>query len=264
MHVGPRWTVRRTFRRGDRAIAAGERDDGREGPLMFTYILFMIPGVLLMLWAQNKVRSNFGRYSKVPNHLGMTGFQAARRVLDANGLYDVAIEAVPGELSDHYDPRKRILRLSQSVYNVPSIAAIAVASHEAGHAIQHAKAYAPLQLRTAIVPAVNIGSTFGWIVLLVGLFAAIQPIAWVGVALFGLSTLFALVTLPVEFDASNRAKQMLLQLGIVDGGVRGGEEAKGVDRMLSAAAWTYVAGFAASVLTLLYYVMLVSGMRRSD
>jgi Zn-dependent membrane protease YugP len=231
---------------------------------MFTYILFMIPGLLLMLWAQNKVRGNFSRYSKVRNHLGMTGSQAARRVLDANGLYDVAIEAVPGELSDHYDPRKRVLRLSQPVYNVPSIAAIAVAAHEAGHAIQHANAYAPLQARTAIVPVVNIGSNLGFIVLFAGLLLASQPVAWLGVGLFGLSTLFALITLPVEFDASRRAKAMLLQLGIIDGGVAGGEEAKGIERVLGAAAWTYIAGFAASVLTLLYYVMLVTGMRRSD
>jgi uncharacterized protein len=231
---------------------------------MFTYILFMIPGLLLMLWAQQKVRGNFNKYSRVANHLGMTGYQAARRVLDANGLQNVAIEAVPGELSDHYDPRKRVLRLSQPIYNQPSIAAIAVAAHEAGHAIQHAKAYAPLRVRTAIVPAVNLGSTLGFIVLILGLILVSQPVAWLGVALFGLSTLFALVTLPVEFDASNRAKAMLLQLGIVDGGVAGGAEAKGVDRMLGAAAWTYVAGFAASVLTLLYYVMMVSGMRRSE
>lgn len=228
------------------------------------YFVFMLPGLALMLWAQSKVRSNFGRYSKARNHLGMTGAQAARQVLDASGLFNVAIEAVPGELSDHYDPRKRVLRLSQSVYSVPSIAAIAVAAHEAGHAIQHAKAYAPLQVRTAIVPAVNIGSNLGFIVLLIGLFAGITGLAWAGVALFALATLFALVTLPVEFDASKRAKGMLLQLGVVDGGVAGGEEAKGVDRVLDAAAWTYVAGFAASLLTLLYSVMLVTGMRSDD
>lgn len=228
------------------------------------YLLFMAPGLILMLWAQNKVRSSFGKYSKVRNYMGMTGAQAARRVLDVNGLHNVAIEAIPGELSDHYDPRKRVLRLSQSVYNVPSVAAIAVAAHEAGHAIQHAKAYAPLQVRTAIVPAVNIGSNLGIFVLIGGLLLQLQPLAWLGVVLFGLSTVFAFVTLPVEFDASKRAKQALLQLGVVDGGVAGGEEAKGVDRTLDAAAWTYIAGFAASLLTLLYYVMAVAGMRRSE
>ena len=228
------------------------------------YFVFMLPGLFLMLWAQSKVRSSFGKYSQVRNHLGMTGAQAARQVLDANGLYDVAIEAVPGELSDHYDPRKRVLRLSQPVYAVPSVAAIAVAAHEAGHAIQHAKAYAPLTFRTAIVPVVNIGSNLGFIVLLAGIILAVAELAWFGVVLFALSTVFALVTLPVEFDASNRAKAMLLQLGVVDGGVAGGQEAKGVDRVLGAAAWTYVAGFAASLLTLLYYVMLVTGMRRDE
>ena len=231
---------------------------------MLLYIVFMLPGLILMLWAQCKVRGTYGKYSKVRNTRGITGAQAARQVLDANGLYDVAIEAIPGELSDHYDPRKRVLRLSQGVYGVPSIAAIGIAAHEAGHAIQHAKAYGPLKVRTAIVPAVNIGSNLGFIVLFAGLLLQSIGLAWAGVALFGLSTVFAFVTLPVEFDATRRAKAALIQIGIVDGGVAGGEESKGVAKVLDSAAWTYIAGFAASVLTLLYYVMLVSGMRRSD
>lgn len=231
---------------------------------MLLYIAFMLPGLILMLWAQSKVRGTYGRYSKVRNSRGITGAQAARQVLDANGLYDVAVEAIPGELSDHYDPRTRVLRLSQGVYGVPSIAAVGIAAHEAGHAIQHAKAYGPLKVRTAIVPAVNIGSNFGFIVLFAGLLLQNIGLAWAGVALFGLSTLFALVTLPVEFDATRRAKAALIQIGIVDGGVAGGEESKGVAKVLDSAAWTYIAGFAASVLTLLYYVMLITGMRRSD
>lgn len=231
---------------------------------MLLYIVFMLPGLILMLWAQAKVRGSYGKYSKVRNSRGITGAQAARQVLDANGLYDVAIEAIPGELSDHYDPRKRVLRLSQGVYGVPSIAAVGIAAHEAGHAIQHAKAYGPLKVRTAIVPAVNIGSNFGFIVLFAGLLLQNIGLAWAGVALFGLSTMFALVTLPVEFDATRRAKAALVQIGIVDGGVAGGEESRGVAKVLDSAAWTYIAGFAASVLTLLYYVMLVTGMRRSD
>lgn len=231
---------------------------------MLLYIVFMLPGLILMLWAQSKVRGTYGKYSKVRNTRGITGAQAARQVLDANGLYDVAIEAIPGELSDHYDPRKRVLRLSQGVYGVPSIAAIGIAAHEAGHAIQHAKAYGPLKVRTAIVPAVNIGSNLGFIVLFAGLLLQSIGLAWAGVALFGLSTVFAFVTLPVEFDATRRAKAALIQIGIVDGGVAGGEESKGVAKVLDSAAWTYIAGFAASVLTLLYYVMLVTGMRRSD
>lgn len=229
---------------------------------MLLYIVFMAPGLLLMLWAQNKVKGSYQKYSKVRNWAGVTGAEAARRVLDSQGLQDVQIEPIRGELTDHYDPRSRVLRLSQGVFGVPSIAAIGIAAHEAGHAIQHAQAYGPLKTRTAIVPAVNIGSNLGFIVLIAGLFMAIQPLAWAGVALFGLSTLFALVTLPVEFDASRRAKAALVQTGLVDGGVSGGDESRGVATVLDSAAWTYVAGFAASVLTLLYYVMLVTGMRR--
>lgn len=224
--------------------------------------MFMIPGVLLMLWAQSKVKGSYAKYSKVANTKGMTGAQAARMVLDANGLQNVAIEQVRGELTDHYDPRKRVLRLSQGIHNVPSIAAVAVAAHEAGHAIQHATGYGPLKTRTAIVPLVSIGSNLGIFVLMAGLFMNLAGMAWAGVILFGLSTVFALVTLPVEFDASKRAKVALVQAGIVDGGVAGGPEAKGVDAMLDSAAWTYVAGFAASLMTLLYYVMMVAGMRR--
>lgn len=227
---------------------------------MMLYIVFLLPGLLFMLWAQNKVKSNYQKYSKVRNWAGVTGAEAARRVLDSQGLQDVRIEPIRGELTDHYDPRSRVLRLSQGVYGVPSIAAIGIAAHEAGHAIQHAQAYGPLKARTAIVPAVNIGSNLGFLVLFAGLIMASQPIAWGGVALFGLSTVFALITLPVEFDASRRAKAVLVQTGMVDGGVKGGDESRGVANVLDAAAWTYVAGFASSVLTLLYYVMMVSGM----
>lgn len=224
------------------------------------YFVFMLPGLAFMLWAQSKVKGNYQKYSKVRNQAGVTGAQAARRVLDNQGLQDVTIEQVAGELSDHYDPRTRVLRLSQGVYGVPSIAAIGIAAHEAGHAIQHAKAYAPLKWRTALVPAVNIGSNFGFIVLIAGFLLGLTQLAWAGVALFGLATIFALMTLPVEFDATRRAKAALVQVGLVDSGVAGGEESRGVARVLDAAAWTYVAGFASSVLTLLYYVMMVSGM----
>lgn len=228
------------------------------------YFVFMIPGLLFMLWAQSKVKGNYQKFSKVRNSAGISGAQAARRVLDSQGLQDVQIEQIKGELTDHYDPRTRVLRLSQGVYGVPSIAAIGIAAHEAGHAIQHAKAYRPLQVRTAMVPAVNLGSNLGFMVLILGVLLQLQPVAWIGVALFGLATLFALLTLPVEFDATRRAKAALVQIGLVDGGVSGGQESKGVANVLDAAAWTYVAGFASSVLTLLYYVMLVTGMRRSD
>ena len=228
------------------------------------YFVFMLPGLFLMLWAQAKVRGSYGKYSQVRNSLGITGAQAARRVLDSQGLHSVPIEQVPGELSDHYDPRKRALFLSQGVYGVPSVAAIAIAAHEAGHAIQHATAYGPLKARTAIVPVVNIGSNIGFIVLFLGIIAGSFELGLVGVLLFATATVFALITLPVEFDASRRAKEALVRTGLVDGGVAGGQEAKGVSAVLGSAAWTYVAGFAASLLTLLYYVMVLTGMRSSD
>jgi Zn-dependent membrane protease YugP len=155
--------------------------------------------------------------------------------------------------------------LSQGVYNVRSIAAIGIAAHEAGHAIQHAKAYAPLKVRTAIVPAVNIGSNLGFLLLILGLMIQVTELSWLGVGLFALTTIFALITLPVEFDASRRAKLALAQVGLVDGGVRGGEEARGGASVLNAAAWTYVAGFAASLLQLLYWVSILTGNgRRSN
>jgi uncharacterized protein len=228
------------------------------------YFILIGPGLLLMLWAQSRVRGTYKKWSNVANMRRMTGAQAARMVLDTNGLHDVPVEAVPGELSDHYDPRTRVLRLSQGVYGVPSVAAVAIAAHEAGHAIQHARGYAPLKVRTSIVPLVSIGSNFGFIVLILGVILQISGLAWIGVGLFALSTLFALVTLPVEFDASNRARAALVTVGLVDGGVANGEESKGVKSVLDAAAWTYIAGFATSVLTLLYYIMMVMGMRGRD
>jgi len=228
------------------------------------YFVFMLPGLFLMLWAQSKVKGSYRKFSQVPNSAGVTGAQAARRVLDSQGLQSVGIEHIKGELSDHYDPRTRILRLSDGVYGTKSIAAAAIAAHEAGHAIQHARGYAPLKARTAIVPVVNIGSNLGYIVLIIGVIAGSFQLGLIGVILFALATVFALITLPVEFDASNRAKQALVSTGLIDGGVGGGQESKGVATVLSSAAWTYVAGFAASLLTLLYYVMLLTGMRSDD
>jgi Zn-dependent membrane protease YugP len=210
------------------------------------------------------VKGSYAKYSKVRNEVNMTGAQVARRILDSNGLYNVPVEHTRGELTDHYDPGKRALFLSDGVYGTPSIAAMGIAAHEVGHAIQHARAYAPLQVRTAIVPAVNIGSSLGIFVLIAGIFLQMTGLAWIGVGLFALSTVFALVTLPVEFDASRRAKEALTNLGLVDGGLQRGAEGSGVASVLNAAAWTYVAGFAASLLSLLYYVGLVSGMSRDE
>jgi Zn-dependent membrane protease YugP len=195
---------------------------------------------------------------------GVTGAEAARRILDTEGLQTVPVEVTKGVLSDHYDPRSRKLMLSEGVYNGRSVAAVAIAAHEAGHAMQHQQSYAPLKARTAIVPAVSIGSNLGFFVLIAGVMLGSIIMGWVGVALFGLATLFALVTLPVEFNASSRAKLALVQAGIVDGGVAGGQESQGVDKVLGAAAWTYVAGFLASLLSLLYWVMLLTGMSNDD
>jgi len=228
------------------------------------YFVFMIPGIIFSLWAQSKVKGTYQKYVKVANAAGMTGAEAARWVLDANGLSSVAIEASKGgELSDHYDPRHRVLRLSPAVGGGRSIASIGIAAHEAGHAIQHATGYKWLTARTAIVPAVSIGSNLGLILLIAGIMIGLTGLAWVGVALFALTTIFALITLPVEFDASARAKVALADLKIINTATPEGQvEAKGVNAVLSAAAWTYIAAFAVSLLQLLYYVSLLTGSRR--
>ncbi len=223
------------------------------------YFFFMIPGLLLMLWAQSRVKGAYAKYSAIPNQEGLTGAQTAQRVLAATGLGGLPIQPVGGQLSDFYDPRKKTLNLSQGVYGQASVAAMAVAAHEAGHAMQDAQGYAPLKFRSAIVPAVSFGSNIGFIVLFAGLLLQAPTVAWIGVGLFALATLFTLVTLPVEFNASTRAKAALRQAGLVTP-----EEAKGVEAMLSAAAWTYVASFASSAATLLYYITLVGGMSGSS
>ncbi|ACM05660.1 zinc metallopeptidase [Thermomicrobium roseum] len=223
------------------------------------YFVFLAPALLLMLYAQWRVRSVIGKYGEIPNRLGLTGAQVARAILDRNGLFDVPVELTPGELTDHYDPLRRVVRLSEPVYYGRSVAALGVAAHETGHAIQHKVGYVPLQLRTAIVPAVNIGTNIGWILMLLGIVIGISGLAWVGVILFSLGTLFALLTLPVEFDASRRALALLTTMGIVDRTEEG--QAREV---LNAAALTYVAGLVMAVLNLLYWISLVSGMRRSE
>ncbi len=223
------------------------------------YFVFLAPALLLMLYAQWRVRSVIGKFGEIPNRLGLTGAQVARAILDRNGLFDVPVELTPGELTDHYDPLRRVVRLSEPVYYGRSVAALGVAAHETGHAIQHKVGYVPLQLRTAIVPAVNIGTNIGWILMLLGIVIGISGLAWVGVILFSLGTLFALLTLPVEFDASRRALALLTTMGIVDRTEEG--QAREV---LNAAALTYVAGLVMAVLNLLYWISLVSGMRRSE
>lgn len=221
------------------------------------YLLFSLPALILGLWAQWRTQSAFRRNAQIRTARGMTGAQVARAVLDGNGLYDVQVERVGGFLSDHYDPSKRVLRLSPDVYDGQSLSAAGVAAHEAGHAIQHKLAYAPLQLRSAMVPTVQVGSWIGPIIFIVGFLMAGAlgtTLAWVGVGLFAAIALFAVVTLPVEFDASRRAKQQLVASGIVIG-----NEMRGVNAVLDAAAMTYVAGAAQAISTLLYYVFLLMG-----
>lgn len=219
--------------------------------------LFALPGLLLGFFAQARVRGAFNRYSKVRTLRNVSGAEVARQLLDAHGLYDVAIEETNGFLGDHYDPRSKVLRLSSQVYGTPSVAAAGVAAHEMGHALQHASGYFPLQVRTAIVPAAQFGSTLAPWILLAGLLLNFTTLAWVGVALFAAAVVFSLVTLPVELDASRRAKKLLVSSGVLVG-----DEVKGVDKVLDAAALTYVAAAVAAIGQLVYYVLLLSGGRR--
>jgi uncharacterized protein len=221
------------------------------------YLLFSLPALLLGLWAQAKVKGAFNKYSKVGTTTGLTGAEVARRMLDSNGLHSVQIEEVGGNLSDHYDPSKKVLRLSTGVYRSPSVAAAGVAAHESGHALQDQENYGPLKIRSFMVPSVQIGSWLGPIIFMIGLFLSSQvgtTIAWAGLALFTITAVFSLITLPVELDASNRAKAWLAGSGIIYSG-----ENEGVSKVLDAAAWTYVAGALQAVTTVLYYAFLLTG-----
>jgi len=228
------------------------------------YILFILFFILGLI-AQSTVQGRFKKYSQVRNLRGLTGAQAAREILDGNGLSHVNIEEVKGRLSDHYDPRSRTLRLSPEVARAPSVAAVGVAAHEAGHALQHSSGYAPLKLRSAMVPAVQFGSWLGPIIILaglalqglMGLFELGNAVAWFGLILFGLVAVFSVVTLPVELNASARAKKLLYQYNIVDQ-----RELAGVNKVLSAAAWTYVVAALAALVQVLYWATLVMGRRR--
>jgi uncharacterized protein len=220
------------------------------------FILLSLPALLLGLWAQARVRSSFNKYSQVRTGRGLAGAQVARMILDANGLQHVNVEEVQGFLSDHYDPRSKTLRLSPQVYQSNSVAAVGVAAHEAGHAIQDQQNYGPLALRSAMVPSVQIGSWLGPIIFIVGLMMAFNTLAWIGLILFGATAVFALVTLPVEFDASKRAKEILVSTGVV-----APQELQGVNSVLDAAALTYVAAALQAVTTLLYYAFILMGRR---
>jgi uncharacterized protein len=223
------------------------------------YLLFMLPAMLIGLWAQFKLTSAYGKYSRVGLNSGVTGAEAAREILDRAGLSNVPVSEVDGHLTDHYDPTKRALCLSSDNFHGRSIAAVGVAAHEAGHALQHQAAYAPLHLRMQLVPVTQFAS-YAWIgIILLGMFmggALFAKMIWVAIAIFSVMMVFQLVTLPVEFDASRRAKEQLLRLGIVRA-----EESDGVNKVLGAAALTYVAALVSSVMQLLYFLSMARNSR---
>jgi uncharacterized protein len=223
-------------------------------PGYFDYLLFIAPALLLALWAQWRVRATYAQASQVPAHL--SGAAAARHILDAAGLQHVAIEPIPGDLTDHYDPRDKVLRLSQGVYGSHSAAAVGIAAHESGHALQDAHQYAPLMIRNIAVPAANFGGSLGMLLIMVGFGLGLLPVLWAGIIGFACVAAFQLINLPVEFDASNRAKRLLVQYGIA-----GPQEMQYVNGVLNAAAWTYVAATLQAILTVLYYVMMFTGRR---
>ncbi|HSN94659.1 MAG TPA: zinc metallopeptidase [Anaerolineaceae bacterium] len=227
-----------------------------------SYLIFMLPAFLLSLWAQSKVKGAFSKWSQLPNTHRVTGVDTAEHLKPRIGLQNVTVGRIEGTLTDHYDPRNDSLSLSQGVADVPSIAAMAITAHELGHALQDKEGYGPMRLRSTIVPIVGLGSNIGIILVMIGIALQITGLTWIGIILFSGTALFSLVTLPVELDASNRARKMLDDSGLVVSE----EERKGVDDMLKAAAWTYVAGLVTSLVQIFYYISMAgraSGSRRS-
>jgi Zn-dependent membrane protease YugP len=223
------------------------------------YWMMMAPVLLLSLYASIKVKSTFNKYSKVTTGRGLTGAEIARQILRNNGLGNIDVVETDGFLSDHYDPIKKIVRLSREVFNSKSVASIGVAAHETGHAIQHAKAYRPLMLRNAIAPTASIGSNLSWIIIMAGFFFGALGIVKLGIVLFSIVVVFQLITLPVEFNASAKAKEILYSQGILNS-----NELAGVSKVLSAAALTYVAAAASSIMTLLYFLIRAGFLGNRD
>jgi len=219
------------------------------------YLIFMIPAIVLMGITSWYVRHAYSKWSQVRASSGLNGHQAAQRLISTGNLYGVQVQGTAGQLTDHYDPRNKTLYLSRGVADSPSVASVAIAAHELGHAMQDAEDYFPMTVRSALVPAVNIGSSLGWILIMAGLLLRITNLAWLGVLVFSAGALFALATLPVEFNASSRAKELLYSTGII----QTEEERRGVNQVLNAAALTYVAGLVSAVMQLLYFVFLVGG-----
>lgn len=223
-----------------------------------TYLMYMLPAFIIMMVAQWYVSSSYRKWSQVPNRNRLSGAEAASRLIRNGGLSDVQIEGVAGNLTDHYDPRQKVLRLSQGVYQSRSVAAMAIAAHELGHAVQDHEDYFPLRFRAALVPAVNIGSTLGWILILIGMIIQSTSLAGLGLIIFAGGALFALATLPVELNASARAKRLLAETGLIVGE----DEQRGVNQVLNAAALTYVAALITAVMQVLYFGSMIFGGRR--
>ena len=224
-----------------------------------TYVVLVLPAMIFAMWAQFNVQSTFKKYTRIPSERGMTGKDAARLILDRNGLYNVKIEQVAGELTDHFDPKAGVIRLSSSTYNVQSAAAVGVAAHEAGHAVQHAEGYGPIKLREAIIPVTQLGSKLAIPLVILGIILSFYPLAYAGIILFGAVTVFQLVTLPVEFNASSRAVEALDASGTLSG-----DGLAASKKVLRAAALTYVAALFVSLANLLRLVIMVSGRGRRD
>lgn len=223
------------------------------------YIILVVPALIFTAWAQWKVKSTYQRYSQYPNSHNMTGAQVAQYMMQQNGIRDVQIQEISGELSDHYDPTKKVVNLSSDVYQGTSIASIGVACHEVGHVIQHHVGYTPIKWRMAVIPVTNIGSKLAMPLIIAGLLLNVSGIAWLGVLCFSLSTLFQLITLPVEFDASHRALQTIDSCGLFTG-----SDYQGAKRVLTAAALTYVAALFVSLMQLIRWILIIQGNRRDD
>ncbi len=224
----------------------------------WTYLVFVIPCLIITIIAQARVKSTFSKYTNVRNLNGLTGLQVAQRVLAVNGITDVRVEKVAGNLTDHYDPKEKVIRLSESVCDVATVAAVGVAAHEAGHAVQHAVNYAPVKIRQSIFPLANIGSRLSWFLILIGMFLPVQyeAVLYAGIILYSLAVLFTIVTLPVEFDASKRALECIEKNGILSS-----TENEGAKKVLSAAAMTYVAAALTSIMQLLRLILIANRRR---
>ena len=223
----------------------------------YWYLILVVPTIIIALVAQYRVKSTFNKYSKQASRMGISAAEITRRILDSNGLFNISVERINGSLTDHYDPKNNVIRLSDAVYNSSSIAAIGVAAHEAGHAVQHSEKYLPIKIRNSIIPIANFGSSFAPIIIIFGILFSFEPLIWTGIILYSAIALFQLVTLPVEFNASGRALKTLYSMGIL-----AEDEVSGARRVLSAAAMTYVAALITTLANLLRFILLARGRNR--